>query len=114
MEKIIKRGSAKIITTRPNPVITPNNLLTHNSIDITIDVTYCPATHASPQLATHHRSTLLHHSEHIPATMVNGSDILLALVAIIFPPAAVAFMTGCSCDLLINIALTMLVSVEEF
>ena len=28
-------------------------------------------------------------------------------VAIIFPPAAAAFITGCSCDLLINILLTM-------
>ena len=57
--------------------------------------------------------------------MVRGSDILLCLVgvvpivlddpvlisvrsqvAILFPPAAVAFLTGCSCDLLINILLT--------
>jgi uncharacterized membrane protein YqaE (UPF0057 family) len=35
--------------------------------------------------------------------MVKGSDILLILVAIIFPPAAVAIITGCSCDLLINV-----------
>lgn len=41
--------------------------------------------------------------------MVRGSDIIIALIAIIFPPAAVAMMTGCSCDLLISIALTMLV-----
>lgn len=41
--------------------------------------------------------------------MVRGSDIIIALIAIIFPPAAVAMMTGCSCDLLICIALTMLV-----
>jgi len=40
--------------------------------------------------------------------MVKGSDILLILVAIIFPPAAAGFITGCSCDLLINIALTLL------
>ncbi|CAK9781929.1 uncharacterized protein COLE_01592 [Cutaneotrichosporon oleaginosum] len=40
--------------------------------------------------------------------MVRGSDILIALIAIIFPPAAVAMMTGCSCDLMINIALTLL------
>ena len=31
-------------------------------------------------------------------------------VAILFPPAAAAFITGCSCDLLINICLTMYVS----
>jgi uncharacterized membrane protein YqaE (UPF0057 family) len=43
--------------------------------------------------------------------MVRGSDILIALIAIIFPPAAVAMMTGCSCDLMINLALTLLVSV---
>ncbi|KAF8524469.1 UPF0057-domain-containing protein [Gautieria morchelliformis] len=40
--------------------------------------------------------------------MVKGSDILLILVAILFPPAAAAIITGCSCDLLINILLTLL------
>ncbi|BEJ15595.1 hypothetical protein CspHIS471_0502000 [Cutaneotrichosporon sp. HIS471] len=40
--------------------------------------------------------------------MVRGSDILIALITIIFPPAAVAMMTGCSCDLMINLALTLL------
>ncbi|KAF8589165.1 UPF0057-domain-containing protein [Ramaria rubella] len=40
--------------------------------------------------------------------MVKGSDILLIIVAILFPPAAAAFITGCSCDLLINILLTVL------
>ncbi|KAI0336793.1 UPF0057-domain-containing protein [Cubamyces sp. BRFM 1775] len=40
--------------------------------------------------------------------MVRGSDVLLIIVAIIFPPAAAAFITGCSCDLLINILLTLL------
>ncbi|KAG2120100.1 hypothetical protein BD769DRAFT_1481172 [Suillus cothurnatus] len=40
--------------------------------------------------------------------MVKASDVLLILVAIIFPPAAAAFVTGCSCDLLINICLTIL------
>ncbi|KAG2106858.1 hypothetical protein BD769DRAFT_139578 [Suillus cothurnatus] len=41
-------------------------------------------------------------------SMVKASDVLLILVAIIFPPAAAAFVTGCSCDLLINICLTIL------
>ncbi|CCL99792.1 uncharacterized protein FIBRA_01814 [Fibroporia radiculosa] len=40
--------------------------------------------------------------------MVKGSDVCLILIAIIFPPAAAAFITGCSCDLLINILLTVL------
>lgn len=40
--------------------------------------------------------------------MVKSSDILLILVAILFPPAAAAFITGCSCDLLINVLLTVL------
>ncbi|KAF7349212.1 UPF0057-domain-containing protein [Mycena sanguinolenta] len=40
--------------------------------------------------------------------MVKGSDVLLIFVAILFPPAAAAFITGCSCDLLINILLTIL------
>ncbi|KAG6837483.1 hypothetical protein H0H93_009026 [Arthromyces matolae] len=35
--------------------------------------------------------------------MVNSSD-----VAILFPPAAAGIVTGCSCDLLINICLTIL------
>jgi len=39
---------------------------------------------------------------------MRGSDVLLIIVAIIFPPAAAAFITGCSCDLLINILLTVL------
>ncbi|KAG6337183.1 hypothetical protein ID866_1897 [Astraeus odoratus] len=39
---------------------------------------------------------------------MRGSTVVLVLVAILFPPAAVAFMTGCSCDLLINILLTIL------
>jgi len=39
---------------------------------------------------------------------MRGSDILLIIVAILFPPAAAAFIAGCSCDLLINIALTIL------
>ncbi|KAF8308217.1 UPF0057-domain-containing protein, partial [Clavulina sp. PMI_390] len=40
--------------------------------------------------------------------MVKSSDVLLILVAILFPPAAAGFITGCSCDLLINICLTIL------
>ncbi|CAA7267705.1 unnamed protein product [Cyclocybe aegerita] len=40
--------------------------------------------------------------------MVKLSDVILIIVAIIFPPAAAAFVTGCSCDLLINILLTIL------
>jgi len=39
---------------------------------------------------------------------VRASDICLIIVAIIFPPAAAAFIAGCSCDLLINICLTIL------
>ncbi|WVQ78148.1 hypothetical protein IAT38_000229 [Cryptococcus sp. DSM 104549] len=39
---------------------------------------------------------------------VRGSDIILILVAILFPPAAAAMIAGCSCDLLINILLTIL------
>ncbi|TFK67571.1 UPF0057-domain-containing protein [Pluteus cervinus] len=40
--------------------------------------------------------------------MVRTSDVLLILVAILFPPAAALIVTGCSCDLLINIILTCL------
>ncbi|KAI6153856.1 hypothetical protein BKA82DRAFT_4094676 [Pisolithus tinctorius] len=40
--------------------------------------------------------------------MVRSSDVVLILVAIIFPPAAAAFVSGCSCDLCINICLTIL------
>jgi uncharacterized membrane protein YqaE (UPF0057 family) len=45
--------------------------------------------------------------------MVHSSDIIIALIAILFPPAAVAILTGCSCDLLINIALTCLVRLSD-
>ncbi|WVR05036.1 hypothetical protein IAU60_002048 [Kwoniella sp. DSM 27419] len=40
--------------------------------------------------------------------MVRGSDIILILVAIIFPPLAAGMISGCGCDLLINILLTCL------
>ncbi|KAH7886056.1 hypothetical protein F5I97DRAFT_1927937 [Phlebopus sp. FC_14] len=40
--------------------------------------------------------------------MVKSSDVVLILVAIIFPPAAAAFIAGCSCDLFINVCLTIL------
>jgi len=40
--------------------------------------------------------------------MVKASDVVLIIVAILFPPAAAGFITGCSCDLLINICLTIL------
>ncbi|CAH7681507.1 hypothetical protein PPACK8108_LOCUS14112, partial [Phakopsora pachyrhizi] len=33
---------------------------------------------------------------------------VLILVAVIFPPASAIFVTGCGCDLLINILLTIL------
>ncbi|KAN0127231.1 UPF0057 domain containing protein [Lactarius tabidus] len=39
---------------------------------------------------------------------IRASDVCLILVAILFPPAAAAFIAGCSCDLLINICLTLL------
>ncbi|KAF8445654.1 hypothetical protein L210DRAFT_3528116 [Boletus edulis BED1] len=39
--------------------------------------------------------------------MVKASDIILIHVAIMFPPAAIGFISGCSADLLINICLTM-------
>ncbi|BGP57917.1 hypothetical protein JCM8202_006274 [Rhodotorula sphaerocarpa] len=40
--------------------------------------------------------------------MARSSDIILVLVAILFPPAAAGILTGCSCDLLINLCLTLL------
>ncbi|KAF5349220.1 hypothetical protein D9756_009335 [Leucocoprinus leucothites] len=40
--------------------------------------------------------------------MVKASDVVLILVTIIFPPATAFIITGCSCDLLINILLTIL------
>jgi len=53
-------------------------------------------------------SVTLVHSPRTLYKMVKGSDILLIVVAILLPPAAVGFLTGCSCDLLINILLTLL------
>lgn len=43
------------------------------------------------------------------STMVKASDVILIIVAIIFPPAAAFIVAGCSCDLLINVLLTMYV-----
>ncbi|KLO16134.1 UPF0057-domain-containing protein [Schizopora paradoxa] len=40
--------------------------------------------------------------------MAKASDILLIIIAIFFPPAAAFIITGCGCDLLINILLTIL------
>jgi len=40
--------------------------------------------------------------------MTKVSDILLIIIAIFFPPAAAFMITGCGCDLLINILLTIL------
>ncbi|KIY70870.1 hypothetical protein CYLTODRAFT_451363 [Cylindrobasidium torrendii FP15055 ss-10] len=39
--------------------------------------------------------------------MARSSDFLLILVAILCPPVAVAFISGCSCDLLFSILLTL-------
>ncbi|KAG8866741.1 plasma membrane proteolipid Pmp3, partial [Tulasnella sp. 331] len=36
------------------------------------------------------------------------SDFCLIIIAIIFPPLAAFMITGCGCDLLINICLTLL------
>ncbi|KAG1772095.1 hypothetical protein EDD22DRAFT_861796 [Suillus occidentalis] len=39
----------------------------------------------------------------------NGAaDCVLILVAVIFPAAAVTFISGCGCDLFVNILLTLL------
>ncbi|KAL7009716.1 hypothetical protein EMMF5_000624 [Cystobasidiomycetes sp. EMM_F5] len=39
---------------------------------------------------------------------VHTADILLVVIAILFPPAAAAILTGCSCALLLSILLTVL------
>jgi uncharacterized membrane protein YqaE (UPF0057 family) len=38
---------------------------------------------------------------------VQSSDIVLIVIGIIFPPAAVLLLTGCSVDFLINLLLTL-------
>ncbi|OJA17449.1 hypothetical protein AZE42_05941 [Rhizopogon vesiculosus] len=40
--------------------------------------------------------------------MSDGTSCVLIFVAIIFPPAAAAFISGCGCDLFVNILLTLL------
>ncbi|CAE6476856.1 unnamed protein product [Rhizoctonia solani] len=60
----------------------------------------------SPLVLNHNHDHLKH--EFLLFNMVKGSDIILILVTILFPPAAVAIMSGCSCDLLINLCLTIL------
>ncbi|KAK9894914.1 hypothetical protein P389DRAFT_211586 [Cystobasidium minutum MCA 4210] len=39
---------------------------------------------------------------------IRFSDVLLILIAILFPPASAAIVTGCSCALMLNILLTIL------
>ncbi len=64
----------------------------------------------SPPLSSHHHGQNFRRP-HYPckirsSTLCIYTDRSLK-VAIIFPPAAAAFLTGCSCDLLINICLTL-------
>ena len=40
--------------------------------------------------------------------MVRASDVVLMLVALLFPPISAAMITGCSCDLLINVVRSIL------
>lgn len=69
----------------------------------------------SRQLEVHHGSRFRRPSNHRKLLCITcmwhnpltGVDLQ---VAILFPPAAAAFITGCSCDLLINICLTMCVN----
>ena len=44
----------------------------------------------------HASTTSTHTANQYTYIMVQGSDILLIIVAILFPPAAAAFITGCS------------------
>ncbi|KAF8601862.1 hypothetical protein BDV93DRAFT_524424 [Ceratobasidium sp. AG-I] len=39
---------------------------------------------------------------------MRGTNVILLIVAFLFPPATVAMIAGCSCDLLIAILLTSL------
>ncbi|THH19627.1 hypothetical protein EW146_g1600 [Bondarzewia mesenterica] len=48
------------------------------------------------------------YKQHSPVGRLLRVHVTCATVAIIFPPAAAAFITGCSCDLLINVCLTIL------
>ncbi|CAE6435043.1 unnamed protein product [Rhizoctonia solani] len=67
----------------------------------------CRETYPQPPLVLNHNHDPPRH-EFTIFNMVKGSDIILILVTILFPPAAVAIMSGCSCDLLINLCLTIL------
>ncbi|KAJ8597282.1 UPF0057-domain-containing protein [Rhizopogon salebrosus TDB-379] len=46
--------------------------------------------------------------------MSDSTSCLLVFVAIIFPPAAAAFVSGCGCDLFVNILLTLLGYIPGF
>merc|ERR1712093_843824 len=55
--------------------------------------------------------SLLHIPLHItplPAMSASTADVLLVLIAILFPPASAAILTGCSCALFVNVLLTLL------
>lgn len=68
--------------------------------------TSIPVTH--PCTASHYLYTLLYFILfptliRTQYTMVRASDVVLILVALLFPPISAAMITGCSCDLLINV-----------
>lgn len=52
--------------------------------------------------------TQLKHRQSRFTTMGATSNVLLIIIGIFLPPVSVFLMTGCSCDLLINICLTVL------
>lgn len=68
-----------------------------------------PTGHGEPNRGSHIQLLLstLPNIPHTNEMSVRASDVILILVAIIFPPAAAFFVVGCGCDLLINILLTM-------
>ncbi|KAG1824617.1 uncharacterized protein BJ212DRAFT_539416 [Suillus subaureus] len=69
-----------------------------------------PNSHSSsrPQIPSTPSHTSIPHPDCDTMESNGSADCVLILVAIIFPPAAAAFISGCGCDLFVNILLTLL------
>ena len=95
---------------RANPTMTSLHRPRHSSKSYLYRQSFVTRPHRTILDFTNHLNFHQPSQSSLSITMARGSDVLLVIVAIIFPPAAAAFITGCSCDLLINLLLTILVS----
>ena len=103
--KVIKAGDSKSLTSwQTNVDRTEHHRLSYGlahttrkayHLDVQNQIATVPKKPRTPPLATRH----LRNSISTIHNKVKGSDIILILVAIIFPPAAAGIIARCSCDL---------------